>query len=170
MRWNVWVLSCGVTVRHYNIRSWIQICITVSCNSISTLPIRSCQDVNLYCPSCFLVITVQNIPIFHRNCHFESWHVARQWFWIMFAGDESKLQISVLVIACLWFNKESSGTFVTSKYKWTEYCNVRMYKIHQLFGILHYTKHCYITTNYIVGLLVDIQEQWTSVGHTDAMH
>jgi hypothetical protein len=31
-------------------------------------------------------------------------------------------------------------------------------------------RHCSVTTNYIVGLLVNIQQQWTSVGHTDAIH
>ena len=87
----------------------------------------------------FFVITLHNIPIFHCNCHSESWHFLShvcQW--------RSKLQIPALVIACLWRNKESSGAYITNKYKWTEYCNIRMYKIYLLFGILHSAKAlCY---------------------------
>ena len=140
MRWNVWVLSCGVTVRHCNISSTIRIWITVLRNFTSVLPIQLCQDITFIVQvAFFLVNTLHNIPIFHCNCHSESWHFLShvcQW--------RSKLQIPALVIACLWRNKESSGAYITNKYKWTEYCNIRMYKIYLLFGILHSAKAlCY---------------------------
>jgi hypothetical protein len=31
-------------------------------------------------------------------------------------------------------------------------------------------RHCSVTLNYVVGLPVNIQQHWTSVGHTDATH
>jgi hypothetical protein len=31
-------------------------------------------------------------------------------------------------------------------------------------------RHCSVTTNYIVGLRVNIQKPWASVGRTDAIH
>ena len=79
---------------------------------------------------------------FHCNCHFESLHFLNHVCWW-----RSKLQLPALVIACLWFNKESFGAYVTRKHNWTEYCNIRMYKTYLLFGILHSSKAlCYATS------------------------